>query len=57
VASFKQRLLRAIGRPEPKLDPPSATEPRAGYMSYTMRMLVGDRYEAKRRRGRRDTQD
>jgi hypothetical protein len=53
VGSFKQRLLQAIGRPEPKLDPPSATERRAGYMSYTMRLLLGDRDDAKGRSGRR----
>jgi hypothetical protein len=42
MSQLRRRFLEAIGRPHPSMKLPSADEPRAGYMSYTMRLLLGD---------------
>jgi hypothetical protein len=42
MTSLRRCILGAIGRPNPTLKSPSADAPRAGYMSYTMRLLLGE---------------
>jgi hypothetical protein len=56
VGKFTQRLLHAIGREKVEIKRPSATEPRAGYISYTMRLLLGDE-QAPKRPDRREGDD